>query len=404
MKNIDWLNQLKVRASYGSLGNNAIGNYAWRSLYSAAYYTLNGTKIAGLAQTSIANNNVSWETTYMTNFGVDFTMLNTRLTGTIEVFNKDTKGILVSLPAPLESGSSSKPAVNAGEVRNQGVDFNVTWNDNIGKVGYTVGANFGYVKNKVMKFRGDVPSISGVYKSVEGKPINQLYVMHVDRIVRDENDMAYVNQLIATAHEKHLADPNFPEYFASYTKPELGDFLYADTNGDGKLDSNDRIEIGNGNAPTFTYGFNLGATWNNFDFQMLFNGIADYDVYWNNQAWRYTTVDGEQLNKVITDNAWTPENPYNSKYPRLLNSSDGRNQIASDAFVFSGSYLRCKNLTIGYNLPSNFAKSIYLERFRLYTSIDNLFTISNFPGFDPELSTVGYPTVRAYSVGIDIAF
>ncbi|MDE6344351.1 MAG: TonB-dependent receptor [Muribaculaceae bacterium] len=401
MKNIDWLNQLKVRASYGSLGNNAIGNYAWRALYSAAYYTLNGTKVAGLAQTSIANSNVSWETTYMTNFGIDFTALNTRLTGTIEVYNKDTKGILVALPAPLESGSSSKPAVNAGEVRNQGIDFNATWSDQIGKVGYTVGANFGYVKNKVMKFRGDVPSISGVFKSVEGKPINQLYVMQVDRIVRDQKDLDYVKSLVDKAN--NAAEPY--NYFSNFTRPELGDFLYKDTNGDGKLDYDDRVEMGHGNAPTFTYGFNLGATWNNFDFQMLFNGIADYNVYWNNQAWRYVTVDGSQLNKTITDNAWTSQNPYNSKYPRLLNESDSRNQIASDAFVFNASYLRCKNLTVGYNIPANITKKMYLERLRLYTSIDNLFTISDFPGFDPELSAgVGYPTIRAYSVGIDIAF
>ena len=405
MKSIDWLNQLKVRASYGSLGNNAIGNYQWRSLYSAAYYPLNGTKVAGLAQTSIANADVAWETTYMYNLGFDFGVLNNRLNGTLELFKKDTKDILVALPAPLESGTSGKPTVNAGQVNNMGVDFNVTWNDQIDKVSYYVGGNFGYVRNKVAKYRGDVASISGVYKTVEGKPISQLYVMHVDRIVRDENDLNYVKQLVATAHEKHLADPDFPEYFASYKQPELGDFLYADTNGDGRLDSNDRIEIGHGNQPAFTYGFNFGANWNNFDFQMLFNGIADYNVYWNNQAWRYVTVDGSQLNKTITDNAWTAENPYNSKYPRLLNSSDSRNQTASDAFVFNAAYLRCKNLTFGYTVPKKILSVCHLEKLRLYTSMDNLFTISDFPGFDPETpSGIGYPTPRAISVGLDIAF
>lgn len=157
----------------------------------------------------------------------------------------------------------------------------------------------GFVKNKVLKFQGDIPSIDGVYKTQEGKPIRQLYVLKVDRIVRDEADMAYVQSLV----------DNNPNYFATYQRPELGDFLYADTNGDGSLDSNDRIEMGDGPLPTFTYGGNIGLSWKNFDFSMLFQGVGDYKVYYNNQAFRFVTVMGQSLNKDITDNAWTPETP-----------------------------------------------------------------------------------------------
>ena len=158
--------------------------------------------------------------------------------------------------------------------------------------------------------------------------------MSVDRIVRDQSDLDYVQSLV---------DKN-PDYFATYQRPELGDFLYADANHDGNLDANDRIEIGNGNSPAFTFGGNIGISWKGFDFSMLLQGVGKHKVYYNNQAFRFVTVMGQSLNKDITDHAWTPENPYNSKYPRLRNNANSKNNIASDALVFNASYLRCKNI------------------------------------------------------------
>lgn len=292
-----WLNQLKLRASYGSLGNNATTSYyMYQSLFATANYILNGNIAGGLAQTVLANPELTWEKTYMTNIGLDFAMFNSRFSGTIDLYNKNTKGILISLPAPLEHGTSTVPNQNAGEVNNKGFEFDLRWNDRIGKVSYNVGVNMGFVNNKVTRFQGDVSSINGVYKTQEGKPINQLYVITVDRIVRDQSDLDYVQSLV---------DRN-PDYFATYQRPELGDFLYRDANGDGKLDTNDRVEIGHGNVPRITYGANLGASWNNFDFSVLFQGVADYKVYYNNQAFRFVTVMGQSLIKDITDNSWTP--------------------------------------------------------------------------------------------------
>ena len=245
------------------------------------------------------------------------------------------------------------------------------------------------------RFQGDVSSISGVYKIQEGKPINQLYVITVDRIVRDESDLAYVESLVKAN----------PDYFATYQRPELGDFLYRDANGDGRLDASDRVEIGHGTVPRLTYGANLGLAWNGFDFSILFQGVGDYSVYYNNQAFRFVTVMGQSLIKDITDNAWTPENRYDSKYPILRNSSNGKNNIASDAFVHNAAYLRCKNLQLGYTVPSHLTKKFFVEGLKIYTSIDNLFTITDFPGLDPEVgATVGYPTVRQYSVGLNLTF
>ena len=392
----DWLSQLKLRASYGSLGNNATTSYyMYQSLFSPVNHVLNNTATSGMAQTALSNANLTWETTYMTNIGIDFGFLNSRLSGSMEWFNKDTKGILISLPVPLEHGTAAVPNQNAGEVNNRGVDFELNWNDRIGKVNYSVGLNFGFVNNKVTKFQGDVSSINGVYKIQEGKPINQLYVLQVDRIVRDEQDMAYVQSLV---------DQN-PDYFATYQRPELGDFLFKDSNNDGKLDADDRVEIGHGNMPRFTYGANLGLSWNGFDLSMLLQGVGNYQVYYNNQAFRFVTVLGQSLIKDITDNAWTPENPYNSKYPILRNDANSKNQVASDAFVHNAAYLRCKNLQLGYTVPKRVSQKFFVENLKVYTSIDNLFTISSFPGLDPEIAAnVGYPSIRQYSVGINVSF
>lgn len=397
MKNASsWLNQLKLRASYGSLGNNATTSYyMYQSLFATANYILNGNIAGGLAQTILANPNLTWEKTYMTNIGLDFAFLNNRLSGSVDIYNKDTKGILISLPAPLEHGTSVVPNQNAGQVNNKGFELDLRWNDRIGKVSYNIGFNMGFVNNKVTKFQGDVSSISGVYKTQEGKPINQLYVITVDRIVRDQSDLDYVQSLV---------DKN-PNYFATYQRPELGDFLYRDANGDGKLDTNDRVEIGHGTLPRLTYGANLGLSWNNFDFSVLFQGVGNHQVYYNNQAFRFVTVMGQSLIKDITDNAWTPENPYNSKYPVLRNNANGKNNIASDAFVHNAAYFRCKNIQLGYTIPKKITKKFFVENLKIYTSIDNLFTITQFPGLDPEVgANVGYPTVRQYSVGLNVSF
>lgn len=391
-----WLNQLKLRASYGSLGNNATTSYyMYQSLFATTNYILNGSIAGGLAQVVLANPKLTWEKTYMTNVGIDFAFLNNRLSGTFDIYNKNTEGILISLPAPLEHGTSTVPNQNAGEVNNKGFEVDIRWNDRLGKVSYNVGFNMGFVNNKVTKFQGDVSSISGVYKTQEGKPINQLYVITVDRIVRDRSDLDYVQSLV---------DKN-PDYFATYQRPELGDFLYRDANGDGKLDTDDRVEIGYGTLPRLTYGANLGLSWNNFDFSVLFQGIGNHKVYYNNQAFRFVTVMGQSLIKDITDNAWTPENPYDSRYPVLRNSANGKNNIASDAFVHNAAYLRCKNIQLGYTVPKKITKKFFVENLKVYTSIDNLFTITKFPGLDPEVgANVGYPAVRQYSVGLNISF
>lgn len=393
---LPWIDLLKLRVSYGSLGNNATTSYyMYQSLFSTANYVLNGSVVGGLAQTVLANPSLTWEKTFMTNAGLDFAVLGSRLSGSLDIYRKRTEGILISLPAALEHGTSVVPNQNAGEVVNNGIELDLHWNDNIGNVRYNVGFNMGFVSNKVTKFQGDVPSVGGVYKIQEGRPINQLYVITVDRIVRDQADLDYVQSLV---------DRN-PDYFATYQRPELGDFLYADANGDGRLDASDRVELGHGSLPCLSYGASLGVSWKGLEFSALFQGTGKHLVYYNNQAFRFVTVMGQSLIKDITDNAWTPDNPYDSKYPLLRNSADGRNNIASDAFVHNAAYLRCKNMQLGYTFAKSLTRKFFVESLKIYASIDNLFTITSFPGLDPEVgATVGYPVVRQYSVGVNVTF
>lgn len=390
----DWLSQLKLRASYGTLGNNATTtNYMYQSVYAAQNYVLGNAVASGLAQTTLSNADLTWETTHMLNIGLDYGFFDNRLSGSIEWFKRRTDGILISLPVPFEHGTSTAPNQNAGEVVNKGFDFDIDWNDRIGNVDYNVGFNMGYVKNEVTEF-ADAPSIASNMKTEKGKPIKQIYVLQVDRIVRNQADLDYVQSLV---------DKN-PKYFSTYTRPELGDFLFKDANGDGNLDTNDRVEIGNGNAPTITYGFNLGLSWKNFDLSVLMQGVGDYKVYYNNEAFRFTSELSHSLIKDIVENQWTPENP-DAKYPKLRNTSDTRNQKASDAFVHDASYLRCKNIQLGYTIPKSLTQKFYVQNLKLYTSIDNLFTISDFPGFDPEVAKgVAYPVARAISFGVNVSF
>lgn len=391
-----WVDNLKLRLSYGTLGNNATTTcYMYQSLFSTANYVLHGNIAGGFAQTVLSNPDLSWEKTRMANVGFDFSLWAGRLSGSVDLYSKVTKGILISLPAPLEHGTATVPNRNAGEVTNRGFEIELDWSDRFRDVTCTAGFNMGFVRNEVTKFQGDISSVSGVYKTQEGKPISQLYVLTVDRIVRDESDLDYVQSLV---------DRN-PAYFATYPRPELGDFLYADANGDGKLDADDRVEIGHGNLPQLTYGAHLGVSWRGIDFSVLLQGVGYNPVYYNNQAFRFVTVMGQSLNKDITDYAWTPENPYKSKYPRLRNSADSRNNIASDAFVLNAAYLRCKNLRLGYTVPPKLTRRFAVERLKLYASIDNLFTLTHFLGLDPEIAAgVGYPAIRQYSIGIDLSF
>ncbi len=442
MKDISWLNQLKLRASYGSLGNNAVGNYDYQLYYQASNYVLNDALQIGMAQRALSNAALTWETSYVTNFGVDFALFSklsgtidafvlndalqigmaqralsnaaltwetsyvtnfgvdfalfSKLSGTIDAFVKNTKGILIELPAPLVHGNATVPKSNAAEVRNRGVELSLNWNDKVGSVNYFVGGNFSFVKNKVTKFKGDEMSLNGTNMILEGEPINVQYVLSVDRIIQTEEDMAIVEAMEA----------NNPDAFKQYKKPEYGDFLYKDIDGDGCITDNDKIKVGNGTNPTFTFGFNFGANWKGWDFSCILQGATGLKTYWSGldgaSYWPQVRR-GNQINKTIADGRWYPGRT-DATYPRLLDYTDGRNRVASDFWVQDKSYLRVKNVQLGYTVPKHLSQKLLIDNFRLYVSIDNALTFTGYKGLDPEVSGTKYPTMRLTTFGLNLTF
>lgn len=405
MKNLTWLDNLKIRASYGSLGNNTLGsnrdndgNYTSQSLYAQTNYVLGRAVAMGLSQTAIANAALTWETTYVTNFGLDYNTLGNRLSGTVEYFNKRTEGILIDLPAPKVHGNATIPKQNAAQVTNKGVEFSVNWNDKAGASDfeYNVGFNFTYIKNNVDKFKGDDASYDGAKMLKEGLPIWSLYVREMDRIIQTDEDLALV--------QKMLDNPDVQgKVVFPYGTPQKGDILYKDLNGDGLVNDEDRTVIGNGQNPTFTYGVNLGFNWKGIDFSTLIQGVAGLkDVYLSN-LYKTGVRLGYQLNKDVIEGRWY-EGRTDASYPRLLDYSDTRNEQYSDFWVANKGYLKIRNITLGYTLPSKWTKVAYMERVRVYGSLENFFTFTKWKGYDPEVSGIRYPTMRQAVVGINVTF
>lgn len=396
-----WLDNLKLRASYGSLGNNAIGNYEYQALYASSNYILNNALNVGFAQNALANATLTWESTYITNFGVDFDMLRGRLSGTIDLFNKKTKNILIDLPAPLVVGNASIPKQNAAEVANRGIELTLGWNDKIGNVGYRVNGNFSFVDNEVTKFKGDERTISGTNVIQEGYPINVQYVLAVDRIIQTDADLELVQQMIDNAPLDDNGVKRNP--FATFGRPVKGDLLYKDLNGDGVINNDDKYMVGHGTAPRINYGLTLGADWKGFDLSILLQGTAGLKVFWLDNYYRPTVNYGNNINKEIAEGRWY-EGRTDATYPRLLPQAYTINSQQSDFWITDKSYLRVKNIQLSYTIPRDLTQSIGIEAIRLYANLENYFTFTSYKGFDPEISGINYPIMKQTTFGLNISF
>ena len=399
----DWLDNLKLRASYGSLGNNTLdasnrdtgGNYSAQSLYSTSNYTWGNALAVGMAQTAIANANLTWETTYVTNVGFDFGVLRNRLTGTVEYFNKKTKDILIDLPAPDVHGTASLPTQNSATVSNKGFELTLGWQDKVGDFTYGLNGNFTYVKNNVDKFKGDDYSLSGVKMIKEGLPINSLYMLQVDRIIQTDEDLQIVKDMIAAN----------PSAFKAYGTPEKGDLLYKDVNGDGLINSDDRVIVSKNSMPRFSFGLTLNAGWKGFDLSVLFQGMAGYKTFFQYIPYNTPTVRyGYQINKKVAEGRYYEGRTTKATYPRLLEYSDGRNTQNSDFYLYDNSFFKIRNIQLGYTIPSKVLAPIHIDRIRLYTSLENFFTFTSYEGIDPEVTSVAYPTIRQAVFGVNVTF
>ena len=394
-----WLDQLKVRVSYGSLGNNSVGNYDAISTLSSTKYVLNNALISGYYQSKIANGNLKWESTYVANGGFDFGILN-RFSGSLDIYDKTTKDILINLPAPLVRGTASIPKSNSATVRNRGIELALQWKDQIKDFDYFVQGNFTYNKNKVIKYKGDEYTLSGTYILKEGLPINTQYVLLADRIVQNQNDLDLVQYYID--HAPLDANGNKQSPF-QYGAPKLGDLLYRDLTGDGLINADDRTTVGHGSNPRFLFGLTLGASYKGFDLSCQIDGIAGIKSYLNNDYYtsdlRYSIIE----NKEIIDGRWFEGRTNSAKYPRVTVDEE-KNVVASNFWIQDNSYLKIRSIMLGYTIPREITSKYSIGKLKVYAELENYFTFTKYHGLDPELTDVTYPTMKQAVLGINLSF
>ena len=377
----------KFRASWGKLGNNNIGNYEYQSLYGGQNYSFGGNVVQGVAPTVLSNRKIFWEETTIANVGLDLALFGNNLSFSIDAFNKTTNDILVKLPIPLVMGNVGIPSQNVAKVRNKGFEVQMNY---FGKVGndfnYSVGANLSVIDNKVLKYDGDLKTIQGTQVLTEGESIFRYYVREIDHIVQDK---AEIDAMIADG------------YTFSPSIPQPGDFLYKDTNGDKKINDDDRVIKGS-SIPKATYGINVSASYKGFDLYVLGQGVSGIDTYWGGDAFNTFDLHWDYIMRESVQNRWTPDNKSTS-YPRLTFGLPN-NTLNSDYWLQSASYFRIKSLQLGYTIPTKITSKASISRFRVYTSLENYFTFTDYDGFDPENVGVTYPTMKQWVVGFNVTF
>lgn len=376
LKSAEWLSYLRLRASWGQAGNQELPNNAYETLVSTTGGVVNIVRYG--------NPDLKWETTTQTNFGVDFTFLNDKLSFSADYFHKKTDDILLSVGLPAVSvGVIDRTFVNAGEVTNKGFEFALGYKDYDGDFKYGINANFATLKNNVDKLFTYVKNIddSGTHTRTEaGQPISSYYGYIFDGIYQNQAEV-----------DSHL--------FTNAGTTQPGDMKFRDINGDGQIDANDRTFIGNP-IPQFTYGINFNASYKNFDISFLLQGVGNVDRY--NDMIQILDYDSRPFNST-TDvlGAWNGEGTSNSTPRNTFNNNGGG--FVSSKFVEDASYLRLKNVEIGYTMTDLFKG---LNSMRIYVSGQNLLTFTDYKGLDPESTSLidkgTYPQSAAIIFGARI--
>ncbi len=388
MEKYSFISQLKLRASWGELGNQEIGYYPFAQYIGLGNnYVWGDSKTQGVAISSLANPDIKWETTATTDVGIDAAFLNNKITLTADYFYKKTSDILLQLPIPGIVGISTEPYVNAASVKNEGWEFALGYNDQWGDWTFGANVNFSKVKNEILDLHGKDSWITDWSINLEGHPINSYYGYVADGLYRTQED-------VDEANEKNSVGGG---------ALKLGDIRYKDISGpegkpDGVVDTNDRTVIGNP-FPDFTYGFGLNAAYKGFDFSAFFQGVAGVDRV----VMDYPTISGN-VTTVFLDRYSESANP-NGNFPRLGNGD--YNSQPSSFWLKDASYLRLKNIELGYSFKQEWIRKAKLERLRIYVSAQNILTITGIDDYDPEkygTDTRGhaYPNAKTFSVGLNI--
>lgn len=380
----------KFRANWGQLGNDKIGYYPYSQTYRPTNgYPFDGSQIytGGLAVTDLANPDIKWETTTSYGIGADLGFWDDKLSITADYFVKDTDDILLRLPIPGATGVSSPAYQNAGRVRNTGWELAVNHYNSIGNTGieYNIGFNLTNIKNEIVSMQGETQYPNNRQVNMEGAPIGSFFGYRNTGIYRTEEDL-----------EKYP--------YIDGQKPQLGDLIYEDINGDGVINDEDRAIIGNPN-PEYMYGINLGIAYKGFDLKMFFQGVQNVDIY--SSATGHHSGPSNNLMNWTVDwlDRWTPENT-DASMPRLGNVN---NEQRSSFWVEDASYFRLKNIEIGYSFNENVCKKLRVQNFRLYTNSTNLLTWSQLGHWDPERfasqsRNESYPQTTTLTFGTQITF
>ena len=415
----EWLDNIKFRAGFGQVGNDGIGSSAFQ-------YTMFSTQdvfvsypfgpnqnanpalsTAGATVLTLVDENGKWETNQQWDAGIDFSFWNGKLAGTIDYFRRDTKDALLYVNAPAHVGNRGALVRNVGNIRNEGVEITLSHDNKVGKVHYNIAANVSYLHNELTKVNGGSPLWGDRTKTYEGLALNSFWGYQYEGIYQSDEEAA--TQLY------------------SYTKEELGvhagDARYKDVNGDGKLNEDDKMVIGNP-FPKVSFGLNLGADFYGVDIQLFFQGVAGNSIYNAQRQMLEGDGSGYALADYMKEKVWvgyTPAvqnamisagvNPYelenrNGTIPNPLGSPT--NTENSTRFIEDGSYLRLKNLQIGYTFPLKWTQKFHCSRLRLYATASNLFTITGYKGYDPEVGSGvdygNYPQSRTFTFGLNATF
>lgn len=396
MDNVTWLDALKLRGSWGSLGNQdvvAIGNY-YELISLASMYSFEGVAVDGAQQASAVNPHALWEKVYMTNVGIDATFLSGKLNLTADYFVKNSRGILIRPTYPSTGGWPEYAYANQGETTNKGIEIMLTYNGRIGdEFKYSVSGNISKINNEINSLgTGRNEMVSGDYwiNKVGGK-VGDYYGYKSDGLFTSQEEI-----------DRH------PDQGAIAGTPKVGDIKYVDVNGDGKLTTEDRTVLGN-DVPWLNYGFNFSASYKGFDIDVLTYGVGGVKTYMGGESAQPFYNNGNV--KSVWLNGWTEENNRaDADFPRITRASDAKqNYITSDFWLFSGNYFRIRAITVGYTFQQAKIAKLGMSNFRVYASSNNPFTIhgdKRLKDFDPEMGAgrPGYPGVKTFSLGLTAKF
>ncbi len=392
------LSFLKLRASWGKLGNERIGStyfpYASLITFGNSYFYENGEVVSDktAAIRTLAVEDISWETTTSTDIGVDVNFFNSRLRFTADYYWKKTSDMLLAIQIPYTMGYAD-PSTNAGDMSTRGYDLELTWNDRVSEFNYSVSVNFSDFKSKIDYMNNSDIISSGKIKRA-GEYFNAWYGYICDGIYQTQEEVNNSARLNSTV--------------------TVGDLKYRDISGpngvpDGVISSEyDRVPLGN-SLPRFQYGGNFTGSWRGIDLAISFQGVGNQKAYLDRAMVEPLRDNYGNIPAIIDNKYWsvfnTPAQNQQAQYPRLTNVTKSNNYATSDFWIFDGSYFRLKSVTLGYTLPTALTRKALLQKVRFYCSATDLFCISNYPkGWDPEMGVSSYPITTSLIVGVNLQF